>query len=123
MRLWTARAFQVVVCGRPDWLPAGRTKPLSDGRPRPTRSWRDCGTDCNIAVRHDSSESIVCHAVEAHRFPETPSIHTGSSSRLPGVLVMVGLGPGAVTPYRIHHLLALIRTSFPMMGLNNVRIG
>ena len=31
---------------------------------------RDCGTDCSIAVRHDSWESIVCHAVETHRFPE-----------------------------------------------------
>ena len=70
-RFWTARAFQVAVYGGPEWLPARRTKPLSDGRPRLTRASRDCSTDCRLAVRHDSWESIVCHAVETHRFPET----------------------------------------------------
>ncbi len=45
---------------------------------------RDCGTDCNLAVRHDSWESIVCHAVEAHRFPKhrpfIPGVHPASGS-------------------------------------------
>ena len=109
-RLWTARSFQVAVCGRPEWLPAGRTKPLSDGRPRPAQSWprlwhglqsrgpsRLVGVD-RVPRRRSSSFPFTVHSF-LEFIPQA------------GVSVMVGLGSGAITPYRIHRLLALMRTS------------
>ena len=63
-------------------------KPLSDGRPRPARSWP------RLWHERQHGRPLACHAVEAHRFPEHRPFILGVHPTVDaGVLVRVGLDP------------------------------
>lgn len=64
-------------------MPAGLNTDVTHSNPYPTvgpgrhEAGRDCDTNGGIAFIYDSKESIACHAVETHRFPEDRPIIPG----------------------------------------------